>query len=357
METLLLVLVGSSLLSSVVTAEPLDLLNAEIEVIEAESNLGITIDRLVERRSGPLWIAWVVPAVEGHRYLCCWGKGDGKWRTGTCSLESRDRHFVFSDGDDFEPPEIEALSILLRIDGSRVDEVRVYSDSCRLDAGGHSVTWLGRVDPDQSVSQLASLIEASVGRGDPEDLAAEALMALALHAGTAADRELTRLANAGTPSSLREEAVFWLGEARAEAGLEALDRLLDSERDRGVKTHIAFALTLSSAPGAMERLQALGRTDPDPEVRSEALFWLAQEGGPGAAGTIRGAVDSDPDREVREQAIFALSQLPGSEGTDMLLQIIRDGSQEASARQAALFWLAQSDDDRALDLISDILDE
>ena len=67
------------------------------------------------------------------------------------------------------------------------------------------------------------------------------------------------------------------------------------------------------------------------------------------------AVDSDPDREVREQAIFALSQLPDGQGTDLLLELVRDPSQDATVRQEALFWLAHSEDDRALDLISDIL--
>jgi hypothetical protein len=43
------------------------------------------------------------------------------------------------------------------------------------------------------------------------------------------------------------------------------------------------------------------------------------------------------------------------QGTDLLLEIVRDPSQDASVRQEALFWLAQSEDDRALDLISDIL--
>lgn len=356
MKTSLLVLVGLSLLSSFATAATLDILNAEIEIVDGVADLGHAVDGLLEQGSGSRWIAWAVSAVDGHRHLCCWGREDRLWQRGACSLESRDRHFVLSDDAELEPPKIRGLSVLLRADGNRVEEIRVYSDSCQLDAGGRSVIWLGQVDPDQSVSRLASLIDESVDRGEPEDLAEETLMALALHAGPAADRELTRLANSGSRGSMREEAVFWLGEARGEAGLEALDRLLEVEEDRDIKTHIAFALTLSSAPGATDRLAALARTDPDPEVRGEALFWLAQEGGTGAADVIKTAVDSDPDREVREQAIFALSQLPDGEGTDMLLKIIRDGSQEASVRQTALFWLTQSEDDRALDLITDILE-
>ncbi|MGB5549170.1 MAG: HEAT repeat domain-containing protein [Thermoanaerobaculia bacterium] len=352
MRNSLLILVGLVVLSSWATAEPPDFLNSEITFEQAGTNLGSSVDSLLQRGSDTRWIAWSVPAVEGHRYLCCWGRGDRLSQRGACSLESRDRHFVMSDGHDLvTPPEVREIAVLLRADGSRVEEVRVYSETCRLDAGGRAVTWVESVTAEQSVAWLTTLI----GRGRSDDLSEEALMALALHKGSAADRELATIASSESSSSLREEAIFWLGEARGQAGLEVLDRLLDTKRDADIKVHIAFALTLSSAPGAMERLTTLGRTDPDPEVRGEALFWLAQEGGAGAADAVKRAVDSDPDREVREQAIFALSQLPDGQGTDLLLEIVRDPSQDVSVRQEALFWLAQSEDDRALDLISDIL--
>jgi len=355
MRTSWLVLVGLVLLPSWAMAAPPEILNSEIETVAVGTNLSSSVERLLQQGSGSRWIAWSVPDVEGHRYLCCWGRGDKLAERGVCSLESSDRHFVVSDGGDFEPPEFEAISVLLRAEGSRVSELRIYSESCRLDAESRSVTWLEGVDTEESVGLLSGLIGGSKERGESEDVADGALMALALHKGSAADRELARLASSGPSGSLREEAIFWLGEARGEAGLEALDRLLENERDADIKTYIAFALTLSSAPGALERLTALGRQDPDPEVRGEALFWLAQDGGADAVDAIKGAIELDSDRGVRKQAIFALSQLPDGQGTDMLLEIIQDRSQEASVRQEALFWLAQSEDDRALDLISDIL--
>ncbi|NHZ72858.1 MAG: hypothetical protein GWP16_00085 [Nitrospirae bacterium] len=356
MRTSLLVVVGLVALSSLVMAGAPDIVNSEIAIEQARASLSNSVDDLLKRGSETRWIAWSVPAVEGHRYLCCWGRGDKLSQRGACSLESRDRHFVMSEGHDFDrPPEIREVSVLLRAEGSRVEEVRVYSENCRLDAGGRALTWLEPVSADQSVAWLTTLIGEAMDQGNPEDVADEALMALALHRGPAADRELATLASSGPSDSLREEAIFWLGEARGQVGLEALDRLLEDERDADIKTHIAFALTLSSTPGAMERLTAMGSTDPDPEVRGEALFWLGQEGGAGAVDAIQSAVESDSSREVREQAIFALSQLPDGQGTDLLLEIVQDPSQDASVRQVALFWLAQSEDDRALDLISDIL--
>lgn len=356
MKISLLVVVGLVALSSGAVAGSPDIVNAEINFEPVGVSLSSSVGNLLKEGMEARWIAWGVPAVEGHRYLCCWGRGDRLSRRGACSLESRDRHFVMSDRHGLEdPPEIREISVLIRAEGHRVEEVRVYSESCRLDAGGRSVTWLDSASTEQSVAWLASLIGEAVGQSDPEDLAEEALMALALHDGKAADRELATFANSGPSSSVREDAIFWLGEARGQAGLDALNHLLEIERDADIKTHVAFALTLSSAPGAIESLTALGRQDPDPEVRGEALFWLGQEGGAGAADAIESAVKTDSSRDVREQAIFALSQLPDGEGTDVLLEIVRDKSQDASVRQVALFWLAQSEDDRALDLISDLL--
>lgn len=356
MRTSLLVVVGLLALSSLASAGPPDIVNAEVVIEPAGASLSSSVGDLLNQATEARWIAWSAPAVEGHRYLCCWGRGDKLSRRGACSLESRDRHFVMSDGHDFDrPPEIREIVVLVRAEGNGVEEVRVYSETCQLDAGGRTVIWLESADADQSVAWLASLIDEVVDRGDPEDLADEALLALALHEGAAADRELAAIASSGPSGSLREEAIFWLGEARGQAGLEVLDRLLDDEKDADIKTHVAFALTLSSAPGAIDRLTTLARQDPDPEVRGDALFWLGQEGGAGAVEAIQSAVESDASRDVREQAIFALSQLPNGQGTDLLLEIVRDKSQEASVRQHALFWLAQSEDDRALDLISDLL--
>ena len=358
MRTSLLSVVGLVALPSWAIAGSPDIVNSEMAIEPTGASLTSSVGSLLKSEPGPAWIGWSVPAVEGDRFLCCWGRGDKLSRRGTCSLESRDRHFVMSESHDFDrpPTKVREISVLVRTDASRVEEVRVYSETCRLDAEGRAVTWLEGASVEQSVAWLASLIGQVGEQGDPENLADEALMALALHRGPAADRELAALANSAPGESLRETAIFWLGEARGQSGLEALHRLLENEKDAEIRTHVAFALTLSSAPRAMERLTTLARQDPDPEVRGQALFWLGQEGGAGAAAAIQRAVESDSSRDVRRQAIFALSQLPDGAGTDLLLAIVRDSSQEASVRQEALFWLAQSEDERALDLISNLLE-
>ncbi len=72
----MLALVGLVLLSSWAVADAPDIVNSEITIEQAEAILGRSVDGLLKRGSEPRWIAWSVAAVEGHRYLCCWGPGD-----------------------------------------------------------------------------------------------------------------------------------------------------------------------------------------------------------------------------------------------------------------------------------------
>ena len=72
-------------------------------------------------------------------------------------------------------------------------------------------------------------------------------------------------------------------------------------------------------------------------------------------GTIREALERDPEIEVKRAAVFALSQLPGDEGVPLLIDLVRDHS-IPELRREAIFWLAESGDPRALDLIEEILE-
>ncbi len=60
------------------------------------------------------------------------------------------------------------------------------------------------------------------------------------------------------------------------------------------------------------------------------------------------------DRDVKEQAIFALSQRPRDEGIPALVRVVRT-SKDPALRKKALFWLGQSGDPRALQLIEELL--
>ncbi len=402
------------------SAGGLDVENARVERTAVSGGLAPTLDRLAAGARQPLWIAYTVPIVEDQRFTCCWS-GDwkhGNLRSGRCRLEGRNTGWGGTiAGDDREPG---PLRVLVRAEGGRIGELRALSAGCALDAGGLRFVTLDGVDPDDSVAVLARLARAG-GRGDSRKgggVDEEAVMAVGLHAGGAADRALTEIAEErDEPEDIREAAIFWLGQARGRRGYEVLARLLRDDPSEDVREKAIFSLSQSEVPeaadaiveasrsdesadvrgkalfwlaemgderaapailaaiendppvaeeavfaltqlpdgGGIEHLERLAQKSPDPEVRGKALFWLSQEETE-RPETILRAVFDDPDPEVREQAVFALSQLEDGRSTELLLRVIRE-SRDPEVRKKALFWLGQSDDPEAMEALTKLLGE
>lgn len=135
---------------------------------------------------------------------------------------------------------------------------------------------------------------------------------------------LLSLAYEGATSDGAEEAVLPAIIADAD---ETWRTLLDVARDRGVSSN----------------------------VRKSALFWVGQEAADAATDGLAGvARDEAEDQEVRNAAIFALSQRPDGEAVPALIEVAR-GADHAETRRTAMFWLAQSDDERVVAFFEDVL--
>ena len=117
-----------------------------------------------------------------------------------------------------------------------------------------------------------------------------------------------------------------------------------------------FPLTLIDSVEVWRDLMQLARDETRPrETRRQAVFWLGQLAEePATAGLDELVGEAALDRDVREQAIFALSQRPRDEGVPALMQVVRT-SRDRELRKKALFWLGQSGDPRALQLIEELL--
>lgn len=63
---------------------------------------------------------------------------------------------------------------------------------------------------------------------------------------------------------------------------------------------------------------------------------------------------TSPDRELREQVLLAFSQSGESAAIDALLSIAL-GETDPELRHRAVFWLGQTDDPRADELLEEIL--
>lgn len=140
---------------------------------------------------------------------------------------------------------------------------------------------------------------------------------------------------------------------------EAVAFLLGLARDGaspGAAEDAVFPATLADVPDAWRDLIGLAR---DPAVlrgvRKNALFWVGQEAAEAATEELSGvALADDEEQDVREAAIFALSQRPENQAIGSLIEIARSAEQ-AESRKSAMFWLAQSEDERVVAFFEAIL--
>ena len=116
-----------------------------------------------------------------------------------------------------------------------------------------------------------------------------------------------------------------------------------------------FPATLVDSVTVWPSLLRIARSESRPRsTREQATFWLghlAEE--PATRGLSELVGDAAVDREVRKSAIFALSQRR-VEGVPAMINVVRT-SRDPELRKTALFWLANSRDPRALDLIEELL--
>lgn len=318
--------------------------NARVETAQATGGLSAAVRQAGSGRE-PVWVSWTVPVVEGQSYTCCWTKD---WKPGACRLEKSNQSWGSSDQNPTQDPYI---NVLARVREGRVEEVRSFSESCPLDAGGRRFIRLEGVQPEESVRFLQALGKADTSK--EADLADDVLASIALHRNATAVAALAEFATSSRyHPDTRENALFWLGEARGRAGYEIVARVLREEKNDDIREKALFALSESPVPEAGETLLSTARADRSSDVRSEALFWLAQMDHGKAPTTILEAIDKDP--EVREHAVFVLSQLPDGKGIPLLIKVGRE-NRDREIRKQAVFWLAESDDPKALSFLEKML--
>lgn len=291
------------------------------------------------------WYTWQVEAAAGAPAWCCYlGRGNTAAQA-RCNL---DRHHAGYGHCEGPRRASDLLQLYARIEAGETVKLRALSPSCTVEADSR-ITDLGAVDVAESFEWLRGHVgrDARVGK--------DALAAIALHRGEGPLQYLTDAANGGAAGEVREDAIFWLGMARISEASATLERLMFSDDEPRIRQHAAFVLSQSASPNSTDALIRQGRQDADADTRAEAWFWLAQTGASEGEAAIMGAVADDPDARVREEAVFALAQLPGDRSADALIAVLENQRLDQAAREAALFWLAQSQSDRGLAVIERLI--
>ena len=175
------------------------------------------------------------------------------------------------------------LTILARFEAGTLVRLRTATPDCEIDAGGLPVVWLDGVKPDDSAAWLTSLINTIPGSGERYDrVVRPAVVALAMHEGTAATRSLVTIARDHTVSRMRSDALFWLGQRAGDQALPTIVEAIDRDPDTDVKKRAVFALSQLPKDDGVPKLIDVARSNRNPAVRKQAMFWLGQSNDPRA---------------------------------------------------------------------------
>lgn len=321
----------SVMFAAALSAQQPQIVNAKAETRALQGSIASQLSQL---GAGPFWAGYSEPMIAGRHGDMCWNNGTG----------GEQQHATGA------PVRLEgqtAVVVLARVEGGRVDQLRVASPDCLLDAGGLPFYWFTGVSPEASIAWLKGQVS-----GDHAD---RAILPIALHVGPAADQALEDLISPAQPEKVRERTAFWLGNSRGAKGVDVLKRVLASDPSVKVREQVVFALSQSKEPAALAIVMDTARNDKTAQVRSNALFWLAQKAAnKETQELIKGATVNDPERSVKEQAVFALKQLPEAQGVPLLIDVAKNNPDPA-VRKKAIFWLGQSKDPKALDFFAEVL--
>lgn len=212
-----------------------------------------------------------------------------------------------------------------------------------------AVVWLSQVTTESAVSALERIAAT-----DSSELTELALLALSQHPSPRAERALREFAaRTSAPNRLRERAIFWLGQKRSSENAAFLRELYGQLDDSRLKERTFFALSQLRGEETVRWLVAIARDTTEPTtLRKRALFWAGETGD--AVGELVALYDRLPDRELKEYLIFVYTQSPAPEATDKLIEIART-ERDVHLRKRAIFWLSQSNDPRAAQVLAEII--
>ncbi|HEX7050760.1 MAG TPA: HEAT repeat domain-containing protein [Longimicrobiales bacterium] len=213
-----------------------------------------------------------------------------------------------------------------------------------------AVFWLSEVSTERAVAALEQILSSP----DDAKLAEGALFALSQHHNPRAGEILRAYAERqDAPVDLRKKAIFWIGQRGDRDDAEFL-RALYGRLDRtALKEGTLFALSqMHGVDNARWLLDVALDENESVEMRKKALFWASQAGTP--IQDLLTLYDRISNRELKEHLIFVYVQRHESAAIDKLIEIAR-GESDLELRKKAIFWLGQSDDPRAGQVLMEII--
>jgi HEAT repeat protein len=190
------------------------------------------------------------------------------------------------------------------------------------------------------------------------DLKRTVLHALSEIESPRASEKITAVArDANENLELRRTAIHILGERESDATTAELIRLYDTDRNREVRQTVLHALSETKGQRAEDKLFEIARAADDPQLRSTAIHILGERADRRSLTLLSDTVDgNNAETEVQIQALHAISERPAEESVPLLLKAAKSHP-NSQVRRAAIHWLGESGDPRALEFFHQVLTE
>lgn len=252
--------------------------------------------------------------------------------------------FIIADkGEDSSELEKQARDTLLATSRDARESMEIRKQA---------IFWLSELEGEETLRALQEIVSSS----NDEELLNSAIFAISEQESPQAAALLRELAdNDALGVELRKQAIFVLADEYEEQAVPFLTDLYGTLDDAELKEQVLFAVAETEADMALGWLLERA-ADPREtlEVRKKALFWANEAGLPVAQ--LRGLYRSAAERDLREQIIWLISESEddSSAALDMLIEIARSDP-DPEMRSKAVFWIGESDDPRAEELLLEIL--
>ncbi|MDT7605452.1 MAG: hypothetical protein QOF61_3449 [Acidobacteriota bacterium] len=237
-----------------------------------------------------------------------------------------------------------ALAFLLRVAKTDADfEVRKAA-----------VHGLGEMGGERVITELMNIYSSDQNL----DLKRTVLHSLSeIESPRAAERIVAVARDQNENLELRRTAIHILGERESDATTSELIKIYDADRNREVRRTILHSLSETKGQRAEDKLFEIARGGDDTELRTTAIHLLGERADRRSLALLSDTVDSNSaDTQIQIQALHAISERPAEEAVPLLLKAAKSHP-NSQVRRAAIHWLGESGDPRALEFFHQVLTE
>lgn len=191
--------------------------------------------------------------------------------------------------------------------------------------------------------QAVPLLKTVLARRDPgsASLRQKAVFLLSQKRTAETENLLLSVARNDPDPKVREQAIFWLSQVNTERAVNILGDVLRTPGDLALREKALFALSQQHSPRAAHLLRSFAQSSDSPELQEKAIFWIGQQASPENAAYLRSLYGRLPNARLKERTLFSLSQMGGQGNDRWLLNVANSGGEPLELRKKALFWAGQ----------------